>query len=54
MLLQTLNHVIGNELVVWHGAPMTDPFNLQRFFDAQAGSYDAALAEIRRGQKRTN
>ena len=29
-----------------------DPFNLQRFVDAQVGSYDLALAEIRRGAKR--
>lgn len=28
-----------------------DPFDLQRFVDAQAGTYDSALAEIRRGAK---
>jgi uncharacterized protein (DUF1810 family) len=31
-----------------------DPFDLQRFVAAQAGSYDAALAEIRRGAKRSH
>lgn len=31
---------------------MEDRFNLQRFVSAQAGSYEAALAEIRRGAKR--
>ena len=30
---------------------MTDPFDLTRFVAAQDGSYDAALAEIRRGRK---
>jgi len=33
---------------------MIDPFDLQRFVDAQQGSYDTALAEIRRGQKRSH
>lgn len=32
--------------------PVTDPFDLGRFVAAQDGSYDAALAEIRRGAKR--
>ena len=31
-----------------------DPFELQRFIDAQATSYDMALAEIRRGAKRSH
>ena len=31
---------------------MTHPFDLERFVDAQAGTYDAALAELRRGAKR--
>ena len=32
-----------------------DPFNLQRFVDAQAGGvYDQALAEIRAGEKRSH
>lgn len=31
---------------------ITDPYNLQRFIDAQAGVYETALAEIRRGAKR--
>jgi uncharacterized protein (DUF1810 family) len=30
---------------------MTDPYNLQRFVTAQAGTYAAALAEIRAGRK---
>ncbi len=33
---------------------MTDPFNLQRFVEAQQDSYDAALAEIQRGRKRSH
>jgi uncharacterized protein (DUF1810 family) len=30
---------------------MTDPFNLQRFVEAQAPVYDCVLAELRRGEK---
>jgi uncharacterized protein (DUF1810 family) len=33
---------------------MTDRYGLDRFVDAQAGSYDTALAEIRRGAKRSH
>ena len=33
---------------------MTDPFDLQRFVDAQQGVYDQALAEIRAGRKRSH
>lgn len=33
---------------------MADPFNLQRFVDAQAGVYEAALAELAAGRKRTH
>jgi uncharacterized protein (DUF1810 family) len=32
----------------------TDPLNLDRFLEAQAGIYDQALAEIRRGEKRSH
>ncbi len=32
----------------------TDPHNLQRFVDAQAGVYEQALAELRAGQKQTH
>ena len=32
----------------------TDPFNLARFVDAQAGVYEGALAEIRAGRKRSH
>lgn len=31
-----------------------DPHNLQRFVDAQADTYDTALAELRDGRKRTH
>ena len=31
---------------------MTEAFDLERFVAAQAGSYESALAEIRRGAKR--
>lgn len=30
---------------------MEDPFDLQRFVAAQAGTYETALAELRRGRK---
>ena len=30
---------------------MSDPYNLQRFLDAQDGSFDAALAELGAGSK---
>lgn len=33
---------------------MGDPFNLQRFVDAQSGVYEAALSELRAGCKRTH
>lgn len=32
----------------------SDPFNLNRFIEAQRGTYDQALAEIRLGAKRTH
>ncbi|WP_237219651.1 DUF1810 domain-containing protein [Sphingomonas arenae] len=31
---------------------ITDPFNLQRFVDAQRGAYEGALAELHAGAKR--
>src|ERR1700722_14821647 len=34
--------------------PMTDPFDLQRFVDAQAPVYQQVLAELRHGQKRSH
>src|SRR5450631_1016289 len=33
---------------------MTDPFDLQRFLDAQAPLYPRVLAELRRGQKQSH
>ena len=33
---------------------MIDPYNLDRFVQAQAEDYDTALAEIRRGRKRSH
>ncbi|MBB4066139.1 DUF1810 domain-containing protein [Gellertiella hungarica] len=33
---------------------MSDPFDLRRFIEAQAGTYETALAEIRRGRKETH
>ncbi|WP_027302733.1 DUF1810 domain-containing protein [Rudanella lutea] len=33
---------------------MTDPYNLQRFIDAQEGVYERALLEIRNGRKRSH
>jgi uncharacterized protein (DUF1810 family) len=32
----------------------SDPYNLQRFVDAQAGVYDAVLKELHQGQKRSH
>jgi uncharacterized protein (DUF1810 family) len=36
------------------GADMVDPYDLDRFVEAQHGSYDVALGEIRRGRKRSH
>ncbi len=33
---------------------MTDPYDLQRFVDAQAPCYEVALGELRAGEKRTH
>ena len=33
---------------------MTDPHNLQRFIDAQAGIYESVLAELSAGQKQSH
>jgi len=33
---------------------VTDPFNLQRFLDAQDGIYETALAELSAGSKRSH
>ena len=33
---------------------VSDPFDLQRFVDAQAGTYDRALAELHAGAKRSH
>ena len=33
---------------------MSDPFDLQRFVDAQAQTYEQALSEMRDGEKRTH
>ena len=35
-------------------AGVSDPHDLQRFLDAQAQTYDQALAELRAGEKRTH
>src|SRR4051794_8468679 len=37
-----------------HGAGMPDPFNLQRFLDAQSRSIETALAELRDGAKQSH
>jgi len=33
---------------------MTDPYNLQRFIDAQESMYDTALAELKAGKKQSH
>jgi len=55
---------VGNESVtpqqrscpprVWHGGAVEDPFDLQRFVDAQDRVYDQVLAELRAGAKRSH
>lgn len=35
-------------------ASASDPYDLERFVEAQAGTYEQALAELRRGRKRTH
>ena len=35
-------------------ARVSDPYDLRRFVDAQAHTYDQALAELRAGEKRTH
>ncbi len=37
-----------------HSSDASDPYNLDRFVQAQANSFDNALAEITSGQKRTH
>jgi len=39
---------------VWHGGAMDDPFDLQRFVDAQDRVYDGVLGELRAGAKRSH
>ena len=36
------------------GEQMPDPFDLQRFVEAQSGTYERALSELRRGAKRSH
>ncbi len=38
----------------WQPAGVSDSYDLQRFVDAQAHTYDQALADLRAGQKRTH
>lgn len=42
----------NNPVGVWHCGAVADPFNLQRFVDAQADVYDRVRAELRAGAKR--
>ncbi len=35
-------------------AHSTDPYNLQRFVEAQSGTYERALAELQQGRKRSH
>jgi uncharacterized protein (DUF1810 family) len=37
-----------------HSSAMSDPFELQRFLDAQSGCHAGVLAELRVGRKRTH
>jgi uncharacterized protein (DUF1810 family) len=39
---------------VGHGGMMADPFDLQRFVDAQQPVYEDVLAELRAGRKRSH
>src|SRR6202165_3427526 len=44
---------MGRPLGSW-AYPMSDPFELQRFVDAQAPVYQRVLAELRQGQKQSH
>jgi uncharacterized protein (DUF1810 family) len=44
----------GRPGLIGQAAGVSDPFDLQRFLDAQAHTYDQALAELRAGAKRTH
>ncbi len=46
-MFQAMNHPTARE-------PEEDPFGLKRFLEAQAGVYERALAELRRGQKESH
>lgn len=39
---------------MWHGGDVDDPFDLQRFVEAQDRVYDRVLAELRAGAKRSH
>jgi uncharacterized protein (DUF1810 family) len=39
---------------VGEAGEVSDPFDLRRFVDAQASTYDQALAELRAGEKRSH
>jgi uncharacterized protein (DUF1810 family) len=41
-------------VILAHGTMADVPFDLQRFVDAQAQTYDQALSELRDGEKRTH
>jgi uncharacterized protein (DUF1810 family) len=61
-VLKVCRHVICDPVphagvtYLWtnRSGPMTDPFDLQRFVDAQAPVYQQVLAELGHGQKRSH
>ena len=42
---------MATEITFRHGHTMTDAYNLHRFLDAQAPTYDTVLSELRPGRK---
>jgi uncharacterized protein (DUF1810 family) len=48
------SHRVAHFLGLDEPAGVTDPFDLQRFLDAQSQTYAQALSELKVGQKRTH
>jgi uncharacterized protein (DUF1810 family) len=46
--------ILNDSIDAGNDKSMNDPYDLNRFVEAQAGNYETALAELRAGQKRTH
>ena len=51
---RTTRDFLVSGLAAFRMCPVIDPHDLQRFIDAQASQYGAALAELRTGEKRSH